>query len=161
MKCIALFLILCVAIVWAGSDQSVMRSIEEQLILHEGIVLMPYYCTEGYLTIGIGRNLDTRGLSEAEALFLLANDIASIEASLQVYSWYRHLDPIRKKVIVDMVFNLGLEGFLLFKKTIEHLENKDYRAASKEMLDSKWAEQVGQRAIRLSRMMATGRDYTN
>ena len=134
------------------------HSIEDQLILHEGLRLKPYRCTEGKLTIGVGRNLDDRGINKAEALYMLDTDINLVKGALG-YQWYHDMDPVRKKVIIDMVFNLGLNGFLQFQKTIKALQTGDYLTASKEMLDSKWANQVGSRAVRLSKMLMTGEDY--
>jgi lysozyme len=134
------------------------HSIEDQLILHEGLRLKPYRCTEGKLTIGVGRNLDDRGINKAEALYMLDTDINLVKGALG-YQWYHDMDPVRKKVIIDMVFNLGLNGFLQFQKMIKALQTGDYLTASKEMLDSKWANQVGSRAVRLSKMLMTGEDY--
>lgn len=136
-----------------------MRSIEDQLILHEGMRLKPYYCTADKLTIGVGRNLEDRGITEQEARMMLRNDIAEIGEWVKRFDWYSKLNNVRKKVIIDMVFNLGKRGFLSFQRTIGHIEEGDYTAAADEMLHSRWAEQVGQRAERLSKMMLTGKDY--
>lgn len=136
-----------------------LKKIEEQLILHEGLRLKPYKCPAGYLTIGVGRNLETKGISREEALFLLRNDIKEIERALSKYDWYMKLDPIRQKVLIDMCFNLGLAGLLQFRRMITALISGDYETAADEMLASKWAKQVGARAQRLARMMRTGQDY--
>ena len=138
-----------------------MKSIEEQLILHEGLELKPYRCSAGKLTIGVGRNLEDKGISRGEALFLLRNDIKEVEQALSRYRWYMQLDPVRKKAIVDMAFNLGVSGLLQFQRMIAALEQGDYNAAAFEMLDSRWARQVGRRALRLEKMMRTGEDYTD
>ena len=92
---------------------------------------------------------------------MLRNDIKEVCQRLSHYTWYTELDCVRQRVIVDMVFNLGLGGFLRFQKTIAALEKHDYCEAAKEMLDSRWASQVGQRAERLAQMMRSGEDYTN
>lgn len=138
-----------------------MRSIEEQIIMHEGLRLKPYRCPAGYLTIGVGRNLDTKGLSKEEALFLLRNDIEEITSQLEKYGWYRGLDDVRKKVIIDMAFNLGVYGLLSFKNMIQALNCGDYDTAADEMVNSTWHKQVGERGKRLVRMMRTGEDYKN
>ena len=138
-----------------------MKSIEEQLILHEGLRLKPYRCTAGKLTIGVGRNLEDKGLSKEEALFLLRNDIREITEQLERLGWYRALDPIRQKVIIDMAFNLGLSGLLSFKRMIQALNCYDYNTAADEMVNSLWYRQVGKRAERLVKMMRTGEDYTD
>ena len=136
-----------------------MKTIGEQLVLHEGLELRPYRCTANKLTIGVGRNLDDKGISKKEALFLLSEDVASVKRQLTACPWYGDLDPVRQKVVVDMVFNLGFLGFLSFRKTILALKQGDYAEASREMLDSRWAEQVGRRAQRLAEMMFSGEDY--
>ncbi|MEY3929208.1 MAG: hypothetical protein RLZZ516_918 [Cyanobacteriota bacterium] len=130
-----------------------------QLRLHEGERLKPYRCTAGKLTIGIGRNLEDRGITREESAYLLANDIAAEERELlRALPWVATLDEVRQRVLLDMAFNMGIVGLLAFKRTLATVQAGDYQAAATMMLDSKWAKQVGQRAERLSRMMATGKD---
>jgi len=130
-----------------------------QLRLHEGERLKPYRCTAGKLTIGVGRNLEDRGITAQESAMLLANDIAREEAELmRALPWVGQLDEVRQRVLLDMAFNLGLAGLLNFKNTLAAIRAGDYQRGATMMLDSKWARQVGQRAERLSRMMATGKD---
>ena len=136
-----------------------LKSIEEQLILHEGIRLKPYRCKAGKLTIGVGRNLEDKGLSKQEALFLLRQDIAEFTDALQAHTWFLRLDQVRKKVLIDMAFNLGLAGLFGFKNMITYLEIGDYERASEEMVNSRWYGQVGDRGKRLVKMMVTGEDY--
>lgn len=128
-----------------------------QLRLHEGERLKPYRCTAGKLTIGVGRNLEDRGITREESAMLLANDIAAEERELlNALPWVATLDEVRQRVLLDMSFNMGLIGLLGFKRTLATIQAGEYQAAATMMLDSKWAKQVGQRAERLSRMMATG-----
>lgn len=130
-----------------------------QLRLHEGERLTPYRCTAGKLTIGVGRNLEDRGITREESAMLLANDITREERELvRALPWVAKLDEVRQRVLLDMSFNLGLAGLLGFKNTLATIERGDYQRAAAMMLDSRWARQVGQRAERLSRMMATGKD---
>lgn len=137
-----------------------MASIEEQLILHEGLRTKIYKCPAGKWTIGIGRNLEDRGITREEALFLLRNDIEEIESQLNKrYKWFKSLDYVRQKVLIDMAFNLGMGSLAQFKNMIKAIESKDYVKASEEMKDSAWYRQVGTRAERLVRMMRTGEDY--
>ena len=159
------------------------------MILHEGLRLEPYICPAGYWTIGVGRNLESkgltgaeqkflfgrddyskqeviellkkRGISKDEALFLLVNDISECIKDLKTFTWFDQLDDIRAKVVVDMRFNLGAAGFRKFRKMIAALERDDYDTAADEMVDSAWYHQVGTRARRLVEMMRTGEDYTN
>ncbi len=130
-----------------------------QLRLHEGERLKPYRCTAGKLTIGVGRNLEDRGITAEESAYLLANDISREERELlRALPWVAQLDEVRQRVLLDMSFNLGLSGLLLFKNTLATIRAGDYSKAAAMMLDSRWASQVGQRAERLSRMMATGKE---
>jgi len=128
-----------------------------QIRLHEGERLKPYRCTAGKLTIGVGRNLDDRGITTEESAMLLDNDIRLLEIELfRALPWASALDDVRQRVLLDMAFNLGLPGLLQFKRTLEAIRTGQYQQAATMMLDSLWARQVGQRAERLSRMMATG-----
>lgn len=131
-----------------------------QIILHEGKRSKPYKDTVGKLTIGVGRNLDDVGLSDDEIEYLLINDLKRVERGLdKSLPWWRDLDEIRQRVIIDMCFNMGLGGLLGFKNTLAKIKAHDWTAASRGMLQSKWAKQVGARALRLSNMMLTGKDY--
>ena len=130
-----------------------------QLRLHEGERLTPYRCTAGKLTIGVGRNLEDRGITREESAYLLANDIAAEERELlRALPWVAQLDEVRQRVLLDMSFNLGIVGLLNFKNTLATIRAGNYGKAAAMMLDSRWARQVGQRAQRLSQMMATGKD---
>jgi len=129
-------------------------ALKKQLVLHEGMKLTPYRCTADKLTIGVGRNLDDMGITEKEAEFMLDTDILRCCDDLdRNISWWRDLSETRQRVLVDMVFNLGISRFMKFQNMIDALANGNYAGAAAEMLDSRWADQVGQRAQRLSRAM--------
>jgi len=128
--------------------------ITTQLIKHEGLRLKAYQCTKGYTTIGYGRNLDTKGIDKAEALYLLQNDITEcIEDLRTIFENWHKIDDIRKKALVDMRFNLGPAGFRSFKKMIAAIKRNDYLEASKQMVDSVWYRQIGHRGLLLVRQM--------
>ena len=130
----------------------------EMLVDHEGMRRKPYRCTAGKLTIGVGRNLDDRGISPDEAMYMLANDIKDARRELSAaFPWFDKLEDVRQAVLIDMHVNLGLSRLQGFRNTLALIGVGKYEAAAQEMLNSKWAEQVGRRAQRLSRMMATGR----
>lgn len=130
----------------------------DMLVDHEGMKRKPYRCTAGKLTIGVGRNLDDRGISPDEAMYMLANDIKDSRRELSAaFPWFDKLDEVRQAVLIDMCVNLGLSRLQGFRNTLSLIGVGKYEAAAQEMLNSKWAEQVGRRAQRLSRMMATGR----
>jgi lysozyme len=137
---------------YSGGEE--MRAIERQLIEHEGLEKKVYCCPAGKLTVGVGRNLQDKGITEEEALFLLRNDIAECEDDLRsIFPEFDALDEYRKRVLTDMRFNLGLSGFRMFKKMIAAVKDKDFSLAAEEMKDSNWYRQVGKRAEKLFKMM--------
>jgi len=137
-----------------------LTKLEDQLIQHEGLRLDMYRDSVGIWTIGIGRNLEHVGLrTEAEARYLLRSDVLAIRAEIErSIQWVGDLNEVRQRVLMDMAFNLGVSGLMKFQKTLRHVAAGRYEAAAQEMLRSRWADQVGQRAMTLSKMMATGHD---
>lgn len=133
-----------------------MKHLIAMLQRHEGLRLKPYKCTAGKVSIGYGRNLDDMGISEVEAMVLLRHDIERCYDELSVFSWFADLDQVRQEALIDMLFNLGLPTFLEFKKTLKFVAEGKYSQAAEEMLRSKWADQVGDRAKELAYMMDTG-----
>ena len=150
----------------------------DKLIEHEGLVLTVYQDTLGIDTIGIGRNLKDRGISkeeldyldipnmeviyehgisEADARYLALNDIAIVENELcRVHSCVEDLDGVRQLILMDMAFNMGVPRLCKFKKMWNAVHEQNFEAASLEMMDSKWARQVGGRAKKLSDAMKIG-----
>lgn len=132
----------------------------ERLIKHEGLKLKPYTCPAGKLTIGVGRNLEDRGITEDEALYLLKNDILNCRNQCYTsFHWFGDLDEVRQDVLIEMCFNLGISRLKGFKKMLKACELKHYTLASQEMLSSLWARQVGNRAKKLADIMRKGVDY--
>ena len=123
---------------------------------HEGLRLKPYKCTAGKLSIGYGRNLDDVGISEVEAMVMLRHDIEQCYQELDIFSWFQDLDQVRQEAMVNMLYNLGLPTFLEFKKTLKYMAEGKYSQAAEEMLRSKWADQVGNRAREIAYMVDTG-----
>jgi lysozyme len=126
------------------------------LIRQEGLRLKPYRDTVGKLTIGVGRNIEDDGISEAEAYALLDNDIITHTLQAQKLPVFQSLDSVRQDVLIDMVFNMGLPRVMGFKKMLAALAVGDWNEAAAEMRCSKWAEQVGNRAIELAAMISSG-----
>lgn len=134
-----------------------MSKLTELLIKHEGKMNFPYEDTTGHISIGVGRNLTDRGLSDSEILMLLSNDLAiSVTELTEAFSWFADLNEARQDALISMHYNLGMPKLLKFRKTLELLEQGMFEAAALEMLDSKWANQIGQRAKDLSKMLSTG-----
>ena len=132
----------------------------EMLRKHEGVETHAYFDTVGKVTIGVGRNIDSGGglgLSDDEIDYLLANDLQRVEAELsQAFEWYDSLNDARKDAMMDICFNLGLPRLMLFKKSLAAMSNRHYEIAAVEFLDSRWAVQVGQRAVTISEIIRTG-----
>lgn len=127
----------------------------------EGVRSKPYKDTVGKISIGAGRNLTDVGLSADEIDYLLANDIDRAVALLdQNAPWWRDLNPVRQRVMVNLCFNMGWgngkSGLSSFKNTLAAIQRSDFKAAAKGLRQSKWAGQVGDRATRLINMMETG-----
>ena len=140
----------------SGSFFMNLFKLKEQIVRHEGLRLKPYQDTIGLWTIGVGRCLDTRGISRLEAMFLLSNDLRECMDDVESFAWWGGLSDKRQIALVDMRFNLGGGGFRKFEKMINAIERQDFDEAAKEMLSSRWAEQVGQRSITLAKMMLEG-----
>ena len=135
-----------------------MENITQQLIRHEGVRLKPYKDSVGKLTIGIGRNLDDVGITENEAMTMLRNDVIRCEIEvIDNVQFFSLLDQVRRDVLTNMCFNMGIVRLLGFKKMLHALSQCDHVKASEEMLDSKWARQVGIRATELVYQMKTGK----
>jgi len=150
----------------------------DKLIVSEGLRLQVYKDTLGIDTIGIGRNLEDRGITkeeldwmdipnidvvyemgitEADAVYVATNDVQIVEEELlRAHSCVEQLDAVRQLIVVDMAFNMGVPRLCKFKMMWAAIHDKDYPTAAKEMLDSRWASQVKGRAIKLANAMHNG-----
>lgn len=134
-----------------------MTKLIEQLKRHEGIKLTPYKCTSDKLTIGVGRNLEDVGISEEEAEMLLQNDIQRAAAQLKErFPWTLELDEVRFAALINFTFNVGIGTVSKFVNAMALLKAKNYDTAADEFLQSRWAEQVGQRAVEVTEQIRTG-----
>ena len=129
--------------------------LEQLVAADEGLRLMPYRCSSGVLTIGYGTAFP---LTEQEAHLLLRHRLQGVlDQCERRFQWWPKLSPARQQVVASMGYQLGLDGLLRFRRMLAALERGDYRAASDEMLDSKWAiSDTPARARRLAQMMLRG-----
>lgn len=135
------------------------KNIVEQLRRDEGVVPHAYKDSLGYLTIGVGFLIDKKKgrIPEPVIDFWLQYEIREKRSELIAsLPWFTKLDDARQGVLLNMAFNLGTTGLLTFKETLALVESGKYSDAAKELLNSRWATQVGKRADRLSRQMQTG-----
>lgn len=133
--------------------------LEEELINHEGIKHYAYLDTTNNWTIGIGRNISVSGpgISTEECIYMLRNDISRCRKELSKIPWYETLDTVRQEFLIELCFNIGYTGVLQFKQMLINMQMKDFVKAAKELLDSKWATQVGEnRANNMANRLRTG-----
>lgn len=138
--------------------------IVEMLKRHEGEVKtngrhVAYKCSEGFWTLGIGRNVDPNaglGLSDDEVDYMLSNDVDRVIAELgKSFLWFSDLDCVRADAMIDLCFQLGLPSLLKFKKFLASMEDGDYEAASTHLLDSLYARQTPARADEIAEMIVS------
>jgi len=131
--------------------------VKEMLIRHEGVMCTLYDDTAEppRKTIGVGRNLTDRGITEDEAMYMLDNDIKRVMNQLDEY-WtvWRGFPEKGQMVCLDMCFQMGIQGFMGFRRTRALMEMGMWLEASEELLDSKYAIQTPNRANYNSRQLA-------
>jgi lysozyme len=134
-----------------------LAAIAEDLKRDEGFSAMPYRDSVGVWTIGYGTNITT--ISKEEALLLLHSRLLGAADDLQrAFPWVADLNDVRAGVLVNMVYNLGIDRFSHFVNTIDAVKRGGWQDAHDGMLASLWAKQVGPRAVRLAGMMLTGEE---
>ena len=138
------------------------KLLNQELRRDEGVKYSPYLDTKKILTVGVGHNLHvkpikngwTYPLTDDQVNQLLAEDLKEVFDDLDFeLHWWRTLSYERQRVIANMTFNMGIDGLLGFKNTLAAMQQERYADAATRMMQSKWAGQVGQRAVRLAGMM--------
>jgi lysozyme len=134
--------------------------IRELLKRHEGVKTHAYKDHLGYVTVGVGRCLDEKvglGLSDDEIDYLLQNDIDRCRKELDTeYEWFDALDSVRQEALINLSFNIGQTRLRGFVKALGHMAAGRYEEAGDEFYDSKWATQVGDRALEVCQMIKSG-----
>lgn len=138
------------------STVSKLEILKARLTRTEGRRSKPYVDTVGKITIGVGHNLSDKGLTDKIVDLLLEEDIADAVLNASKLPVYPKLNAARKTVLIDMVFNMGLDAVLGFRNTLQMMNVGNFAGAADNMLKSKWADQVGNRAIELANIMRTG-----
>lgn len=130
------------------------KKLKQQLILHEGMKLKLYKCTEGKQTIGVGRNIEANGISEDEAMLMLRNDtMEALRLCVYTFKNFTRFPEKQQHALIDLMFNIGYNRFKGFKKMITAINKLDWKTAANEMKDSKWFKQVGNRGYNLVEML--------
>jgi lysozyme len=133
------------------------EKLKKQLKIDEGIRYSLYRDSLGFLTIGVGHNLDSKSISLAAVEQILQDDIEDTIKSLdQKLPWYPSLSENRQLVLANMCFNLGINKLLEFRNTLKAIQEGRYEDAAEGMKNSRWATQVGNRATRLIQLMREG-----
>lgn len=136
--------------------QEMKSKLKYLITIHEGRRNFPYLDTTNKLTIGIGRNISDRGIFDSEIDLLFNNDVEYFYSFLtDNFDWFSELNEVRQVALVDMCF-MGTRPFLTFKKMIDALEKGDYNLAAQEIVNSKYEQQVGQRAMDIANLIKTG-----
>lgn len=140
-----------------------------RLVKNEGVSLYAYRDTRGFVTQGVGRLMSLNPAADptnypdidmATAMGWLDADIAgAIAATSRYLPWFILLDGIRQGVLVEMVFQLGIDHVLGFAKMLDALQADDYVTASDEMLNSAWHKQTPARCEQLAEIMRTADPY--
>ena len=157
------------------TDRELLRA---QILRHEGLRLVPYRDSLGFLTVGVGYNISARGweplervlgrkidkndprLTREEALLMLDADLDTTEREVgRRWPWTSLLAPARRRAVLDMAFNLGVSGLANFRQMLAALRDGDYLMAEAEALDSKWRTDVGPiRSREVAEAIRTGVD---
>ena len=133
-----------------------MKDLIDQLKIHEGYKPTLYKCTAGVDTIGVGFAIKDLHLSEEVCELILKEKLEVLEGRFEKsFDWFKDAPLEVRNTCMNMAYQLGFRGFSNFRKTIAFLAGKDYKAASVEMLDSKWAKQTPNRAKELSEIIAS------
>ena len=129
-------------------------TLREQLERDEGRRHTAYADTAGHLTIGVGHNLRTP-LSDAAIDQILDDDIRGAMAECALIPFWMNLSEVRQAVLVNLTFNMGFQGLMTFRRMLTAMDAEDWNQAAQELLDSKYATQVGVRADRLALQLST------
>jgi lysozyme len=139
-------------------DEVTREKLKKRLVAKEGWRKKVYRCPAGKWTIGVGRNLNDRGLSDIEIEMLLNHDVdiavddAESIFGLQFKTWA----PARQAAILDMLFNLGKTRFEDFGNMISAIRRLNWNDAARHAKSSLWYTQVKGRAIEVVKMLETG-----
>ena len=123
---------------------------------HEGYVGIVYKDSLGIDTIGYGFAIKDLELDEDICDIILDRKLKDLNDRIKIkFDWYKYMPPKIKDIVTEMCYQLGVTGFSKFRKTIAYLQNKEWKNASVEMLDSKWAKQTPNRAKKMSEIVGS------
>ena len=131
-----------------------MSNLKKPIIRHEGKKKKLYKCTADKWTIGVGHNIEDNGLSEAAIQFIFEEDLSTAiaECHRNIIGW-ENMPGTVQEALVNLVFNMGINRLMQFKKTLGYLRHGEFEEAADELLDSRYARQVPSRAQEVSDMI--------
>ena len=130
-------------------------NLKDSIKQHEGYVGIVYKDSLGIDTIGYGFAIKDLELDEDICDIILDRKLKDLKDRIKIkFDWYKYMPPEIKDIVTEMCYQLGVTGFSKFRKTISYLQNKEFKNASIEMLDSRWAKQTPNRAKALSKRVA-------
>lgn len=133
-----------------------MSALEAEVAIDEGYRSEVYRCSEGKLTIGYGYNI-TAGMPQDEALVLMRYRLEKLAAQLDnKLAWFGGITPARQRALLNMAYQLGINGLLNFKNMLGCAAVGNWTGAAREALDSKWAVQTPARAKRIANILGKG-----
>lgn len=131
-------------------------TIYDQLRRDEGVRSTLYRDELGFATVGVGHNLSTP-LSDHSIQTILEDDVAAVKTELDTsLPWAASLDDARYGALLNLSFNMGVVGLFGFSRMLRAIQAQDWDVAARELLDSRYARQVGDRATRLAAQLQTG-----
>ena len=131
-------------------------TLKQRIRDHEGFRLEPYTDSEGILTVGYGRNLESTPFTRAEVELMFDTDFRRAVHGVENFTFVEHLNEARKGVVIEMVFQMGVTGVSKFKKFLRAANDHDWATAAEEMLDSRWHKQTPERAKELAKLFLRG-----
>lgn len=133
------------------------RALQKIITLNEGVRNFPYRDTRGILTIGIGHNLEANGLSNAVIQQVFIEDVQqTINDLFNALPWLPNLDQIRLIPLIDLCFNLGINGLLQFHHFLNAVQNQQWTTAYQELLNSEAYKQEPNRIMRNAHIIEMG-----
>ena len=126
-------------------------SLIDSIKKHEGYVGIVYKDSLGIDTIGYGFAIKDLELDKDICDIILERKLHALTDRINnKFHWYMYMPPEIQDIVVELCYQMGVYGFSCFKKTIAYLQDKKFKEASVEMLDSRWADQTPNRAKELS-----------
>jgi len=146
------------SLVVIGIDDELYGRVKAKIILEESSINKMYRCSAGSNTIGVGHNLDSNPISDEAIDVIFRDDLSDVIRQLdEHFAWWRDTPAVVQIVLMDFIFNVGIGTAKKFKNTMRLIEQKEYVRASYALLNSHYAKQVPNRALRNSILLRSAK----